>query len=181
MPAMPTLFLDRDGVINVRTPGNYVKIPAEFVFEPRGPEALGLLSPYFSRIVVLTNQSGIGKGLMTESQLAIVHVYMLTGIRLAGGRIDGIYYCPHRSDAGCNCRKPATGMALQAQTEFPEIDFGDAWLVGDSVCDMELAQALGIRTVLIEGKEEEASLLAEMPLDHRFESLWDFARWYVQR
>jgi histidinol-phosphate phosphatase family protein len=173
------LFLDRDGVINLRTPGDYVKTPAEFIFEHQAPEAISLLTPFFDRIVVLTNQSGIGKGLMTELQLTSVHTVLLAGIRLAGGEIDGIYFCPHRPDAGCACRKPGIGMALQAQADFPDIRFSEAWMVGDSVCDMELALALGARAVLIEGKTEEASRLAAMPLQHRFNSLWDFARWYV--
>lgn len=174
-----TLFLDRDGVINVRTPGDYVKTLEEFIFEHKAPEAISQLTPYFNRIVVLTNQSGIGKGLMTELQLNSVHSVLLASVRTAGGRIDGIYFCPHRPDAGCACRKPAIGLALQAQADFPEIRFRDSWLVGDSVCDMELARALGARAVLIEGKTEEASRFAEMPLQHRFDTLWDFAQWYV--
>jgi histidinol-phosphate phosphatase family protein len=130
--------------------------------------------------VVLTNQSGIGKGVMTELQLARVHAVLLAGVRTAGGRIDRIYFCPHRPDAGCACRKPAIGLALQAQADFPDICFGDSWLVGDSVCDMELALALGARAVLIEGKDEEVSRLADMPLHHRFDALWDFAQWYAE-
>lgn len=173
------LFLDRDGVINVRTPGDYVKTPEEFVFEYKVPEAIRLLRPFFDRIVILTNQSGIGKGVMTESQLTDVHAILLAGIRNAGGQIDGIYFCPHRPDSGCGCRKPAIGLALRAQADFPDIRFSEAWLVGDSVCDMDLALALGARAVLIEGKTEEASRLADMPLQHRFNSLWDFARWYA--
>jgi histidinol-phosphate phosphatase family protein len=175
-----TLFLDRDGVINVRTPGDYVKTLEEFIFEHKAPEAISQLTPYFNRIVVLTNQSGIGKGLMTELQLNSVHSVLLASVRTAGGRIDGIYFCPHRPDAGCACRKPAIGLALQAQADFPEIHFRDSWLVGDSVCDMELARALGARAVLIEGKTEEAARLAEMPLHHRFDTLWDFAQWYAE-
>ena len=175
-----TLFLDRDGVINIRTPGDYVKTVEEFIFEPKAPEAISLLTPYFDRIVVLTNQSGIGKGVMTELQLTSVHSVLLAGVRTAGGRIDRIYFCPHRPDAGCACRKPAIGLALQAQADFPDIRFGDSWLVGDSVCDMELALALGARAVLIEGKDEEASWLADMPLHHRFDALWDFAQWYAE-
>ena len=170
-----TLFLDRDGVINRRTPGEYVKHPDEFIPEAGMPEALRLLAAYFDRIVVVTNQSGIGKGLMNEGDLARVHEKMLDMVQPAGGRIDRIYYCPHRPDAGCKCRKPATGMALQAKADFPDIDFSRAWIVGDSVADMALGLALGMKTVLITGKEEEAARLAEMDIDYRFPSLLAFA------
>ena len=171
----PALFLDRDGVINRRTPGDYVKNPDEFIPEAGMPEALRLLAGYFGRIVVVTNQSGIGKGLMTVQDLLRVHEKMLEIIRSAGGRIDGIYYCPHRSDAGCTCRKPAVGMALQAKADFPDIDFSRAWIAGDSVADMAMGQTLGMKTVLITGKEEEAGLLGDMEIDYRFASLLAFA------
>lgn len=172
----PTLFLDRDGVINRRTPGDYVKTPDEFVPESGMPEAMPLLGKVFGHIVVVTNQSGIGKGLMTEADLALVHKKMMDIVQVAGGRIDRVYYCPHRSDAGCACRKPATGMALQAQADFPDIDFSHSWIVGDSVADMALGQALGMTTVLITGKEEETAQLEAMAIDYRFASLLAFAR-----
>lgn len=170
-----TLFLDRDGVINRRMPGDYVKHPDEFIPETGMPEALRLLAACFARIVVVTNQSGIGKGLMDERDLDRVHEKMLDIIQSAGGRIDRIYFCPHRPDAGCNCRKPAAGMALQAKADFPDIDFSGSWIVGDSVADMALGQALGMKTVLITGKEEETAQLAEMNIDYRFGSLLAFA------
>lgn len=175
MENRPALFLDRDGVINRRAPGDYVKHPDEFIPEAGMPGAMRLLAAYFGRIIVVTNQSGIGKGLMTQQDLLRVHEKMLEIIQAAGGRIDRIYYCPHRPDAGCKCRKPATGMALQAKSDFPEIDFPGAWIAGDSVADMALGQALGMKTVLITGKKEEAAQLAEMDIDSRFPSLLAFA------
>ncbi|MFN0214638.1 MAG: D-glycero-alpha-D-manno-heptose-1,7-bisphosphate 7-phosphatase [Saprospiraceae bacterium] len=174
---MPTLFLDRDGVINLRTPGEYVKTPTEFLPTEGLAEAIRLLSTKFGRIVVVTNQAGIGKGLMTEMDLHSVHQKMNAIVEAAGGRIDRTYYCPHRPEAACTCRKPATGMAWMALADFPEIDFEDAWMVGDSVADMEFSEKLGIRRVLIRGKIEELAALSRMKIDYQFDSLLEFASW----
>lgn len=173
---LPTLFLDRDGVINVRTIGDYVRHPDAFVPADGLGEAMPLLAAHFGRIVVVTNQAGIGRGLMTEQDLAAVHEKMFEIVKAAGGRIDRAYYCPHAKDAGCRCRKPATGMAWLALADFPDIDFENAWLVGDSASDIAFGQSLGMRTVLIAGKSEEAEQLAKMRIDFRFDSLLAFAR-----
>lgn len=174
--AAMTLFLDRDGVVNERMPNDYVKHPDAWVPTEGLGEALQLLSIHFQRIVIVTNQAGIGKGLMTEADLAAVHARMFAVAHAAGGRIDRVYHCPHRSDAGCSCRKPATGMAWLAVVDFPDIDFAQAWMVGDSGSDMQFGQALGMRTVLIAGKSEERFALATLPVDFRFDSLLAFAR-----
>lgn len=174
---MTSLFLDRDGVINLRTPGDYVKTPNEFQPSEGLKEALQLLSQKFGRILVVTNQAGIGKGLMTEMELHAVHQKLHQIANDAGIHIDRIYYCPHCPDANCTCRKPATGMAWMALADFPDIDFEDAWMVGDSVSDMEFAHTLGIHPVLIRGKVEEIAALAKMKIDFQFDSLLEFARW----
>ncbi len=167
------LFLDRDGVINTRTPGDYVQRRREFVFEKEALEALQILAGIFPKIVVVTNQQGIGKGLMTAAQLADVHQFMLEQVAAAGGRIDGVYHCPHLAASCCGCRKPAVGMGLQAQADFPEIDFSKSWLVGDSASDMVFGKTLGMRTVLVAGKMEEAEALAGLEVDFRVKSLAD--------
>ena len=174
---MSTLFLDRDGVINVRTIGDYVRSPEAFLPAEGLGEAMQLLSGLFDRILIVTNQAGIGRGLMTESDLAAVHQKMANIVESAGGRIDGIYYCPHAKDAGCPCRKPLTGMGWKAMADFPETDFSNAWIVGDSASDMAFGKTLGMRTVLIRGKEEEAAELDAMAIDFRFDSLLHFARY----
>ncbi|MDX1913563.1 MAG: HAD family hydrolase [Saprospiraceae bacterium] len=174
---MSTLFLDRDGVINVRTPGDYVKTPDEFQPVAGLEEAMRLLAAKFGRIIVVTNQAGIGKGRMSELALAEVHRKMQHIVSNAGGRIDGVYYCPHRPDAACTCRKPLTGMAWMALADFPDIDFENAWMAGDSISDMEFAQRLGIRSALIRGKMEELSQIPSAKIDFFFDSLLDFAKW----
>ena len=172
----PSLFLDRDGVINLRTPGDYIRSPETFEPVPGLGEAMHLLAGLFGRIVVVTNQAGIGKGLMTEADLDAVHQKMQSEVEAAGGRIDKAYHCPHPPAIGCDCRKPNPGMAHQAQADFPDIQFDQSWMVGDSASDLEFGRRLGMRTVLIEGKTEDADLLATMNPDFRFASLLDFAR-----
>jgi D-glycero-D-manno-heptose 1,7-bisphosphate phosphatase len=176
----PTLFLDRDGVINTRLPGDYVRGTAAFVPLQGAIEAIALLNLHFGRVFVVTNQAGIGKGLMSAFDLRLVHIHLRELVEKAGGRVDDIFFCPHKSDEGCFCRKPATGMGWQALAAFPEIDFGNAWMVGDSSSDILFGKNLGMQTVMIDGKtEEEAAALALKP-DFRFKSLWDFAQYYAQ-
>ena len=169
------LFLDRDGVINVRTIGDYVKTPEEFHFLPGAEQAIADLGKMFEKIFVVTNQSGIGQGIMTHEALAIVHKHMQDSLAPFGAKIEHYYYCFHHRDAGCDCRKPKPGMLKQAKEAFPEIDLSKSWLVGDSVCDMELALNNGLKAVNIIGKEEEEEKLQQLPLDFRFESLKEFA------
>ena len=169
------LFLDRDGVINTRIPGAYVTQPAEFIFCDGAVAAIALLTAVFDRIVVVTNQAGVGKGLMTSADLDRVHEKMLDTIAAAGGKIDAVYYCPNKPADKAPCRKPETGMALQAKADFPEIDFETSWIVGDSASDMKFGKKMGMKTALVTGKTEEEAELAVMPLHWRGNSLLAFA------
>lgn len=167
-----TLFLDRDGVINEREEDGYITKVEDFSFIPGTIKAIERLSNIFGRIVVVSNQAGIGKGLMTEKQLQLVHKHMLKTIDLLDGRIDKIYYCPDKPDSKSPNRKPETGMAMQAKADFPEIDFSRSVIVGDSISDMEFGARLGMVKVLIDGKDEDTS--AAKP-DFQFDSLKGFA------
>lgn len=151
-----TLFLDRDGVINRRLPDEYVTKWAEFEFLPNALAALSRLAKQFGVIVIVTNQRGIGSGLMTETDLADVHGKMLETIRQSGGRIDGIYYCPHDHIARCDCRKPAIGLALRAKGDFPSVDFMRSIMVGDSASDMDFAQNARLHKVWVGPASEKA-------------------------
>lgn len=144
-----TLFLDRDGVINKRLPGDYVKSIEEFELLPSVGEALQLASGVFGVIVVVTNQQGIGKGLMTERNLSEVHAYCSKLIAETGGRIDRYYFAPELANSGGTDRKPETGMALRAKEEFPQIDFERSVMIGDSGSDMEFGKRLGMKTVFV--------------------------------
>lgn len=175
-----TLFLDRDGVINERLPGDYVAQWSDFQFTPQALDALAFFATHFRHIIVVTNQQGIGKGQMSEAQLAEIHQKMVEEIQKAGGRIDAIYHCPDLSSVPSNCRKPAPTMAHKAQEDFPAINFQESIMVGDSVSDIEFGQNLDIYTVLITGKNDELeklerALVNGLRIDQRFDSLWQFA------
>ncbi len=120
-----TLFLDRDGVINKRIENDYVKKPDEFHLLPGAVEAIAKLSSHFGRVIVVTNQQGIGKGLYTHDDLAAVHEKLTEAVDHAGGRIDAIYYAPQLAAEKSHMRKPGIGMALLAKEKFPEINFLD--------------------------------------------------------
>lgn len=145
------LFLDRDGVINVERPNDYVKNISEFVFIENTLKAIPILSQRFERIVIVTNQRGIGRGVMTMSDLETVHSYMLTQIEKAGGKIDNIYFCTDLDSSSIN-RKPNVGMAFQAQEDFQEINFQKSIMVGNSFSDIQFGQKLGMYTVLVGDK-----------------------------
>lgn len=168
-----TLFLDRDGVINQRLPNDYVKNWDEFDFIPGSIKAIENLSSIFGRIVVVTNQAGIGKGLMTEDDLRNIHRMLLKTVNLLDGRIDKIYHASAIPSAGSYLRKPNSGMALLAKEDFPEIDFTQSVIVGDSISDMEFGDRLGMVKVFIDGKDEDPT---EINPDYCFESLFDFAK-----
>lgn len=152
-----TLFLDRDGVINKRIVGDYIKTTDEFQFEEGALESIEKFSKLFGRIIVVTNQQGIGKGIMTESNLSEIHRYMLKEIEKHGGRIDAVYHSPALASEHSELRKPKTGMAYLAQKDFPEIDFQKAVMIGDSDSDIVFGQSLGMITVKLDAVEHSNS------------------------
>lgn len=174
-----TLFLDRDGVINRRLPGDYVKHWDEFVWEDGVLDALRIFAGCFGRIFIVTNQQGIGKGLMTSQEVDAIHRRLLVEVGRAGGRIDRIYVCPGLEADDPPCRKPRTGMAEQARRDFPEVDFQRSIMVGDSLSDMEFGARLGMVNVFIETKEDDVGRLGEEgapAVQYRFAGLYPFAR-----
>jgi D-glycero-D-manno-heptose 1,7-bisphosphate phosphatase len=139
----PTAFLDRDGTINEKAPeGEYVTSPAQFRYLPGAEDAIRLLAGAGWRVVVVTNQRGIALGRMTAEAVDEIHR------RLLELPVDGVYVCPHEKVA-CDCRKPGTGLFLQAKRDFPEIDFARSVVIGDAPTDMAAGDALGCRTILV--------------------------------
>lgn len=174
-----TLFLDRDGVINERIPGDYVRNWDEFTFLDGVLEALNILARKFNRIVVVTNQQGIAKGLMTEEDLNKVHEQMVLEIQQSGGKIDKVYFCPLSEKLNPHCRKPNPGMAEQAQKDFPEIDFEQSIMVGDSISDIEFGKRLKMKTVFIQTKNDikkDDLAVVQHQIDYTFFSLLEFAQ-----
>ncbi len=156
MPTFPeidnswTLFLDRDGVINKRIVDGYVLNWSMFEWLPGSKEAIVSFADKFRRIVVVTNQQGIGKGLMSEEDLNAIHDNMREEIHLAGGRIDGIFFCPDLAQDDPACRKPNIGMFKNAQRVFPGIDASKSIMAGDSVSDIAFGKNASMITVGIE-------------------------------
>lgn len=160
-----TLFLDRDGVINKRLEG-YVEDPSQFELLPEVDTALRYFSEIFERIIIVTNQQGIGKEIMTHEQLHSVHTHFLKLVDIAGARIDSIYYCPHLAVYEPACRKPNPGMALQAQAEYPKINFRKSIMIGDTESDMQFGKRLGMTTFYVNTQ-------AHKDADYLVSSLYD--------
>lgn len=174
-----TLFLDRDGVLNHEKEGDYIRHVSELELLPGVAEAMALLSPLFRRVIVVTNQKGIGKGLMTEADLAEIHAELLRRVSTAGGRIDRIYHCPD-TDAASPCRKPQPGMGLQAMRDDPGIDPARSVMVGNTLSDMGFGRALGSQTVFVRSAKPHPGQPHPW-VDHWCEGLWDFAKTLVNR
>ena len=141
------VFLDRDGVIN-RERSDYVKSWTEFEFLPHALPALARLATLDCPILVASNQSAIGRGLVTSETIADIHKRLSIRVVKEGGRIDGFYVCPHRPDEGCNCRKPRPGLLLQAAQEL-NLDLSRCVFVGDSITDLRAAEAAGCECILV--------------------------------
>lgn len=169
-----TLFLDRDGVINHEKKDAYVLSPEEFHFYDGVEEALKQVSNKFGKIIVVTNQRGISKGLMTEKDLREIHLHMCEKIEAAGGRIDKIYYCTSIDNKHPD-RKPNPGMAFHATHDFPEIDLAKTIMVGNKISDMKFGKNAGTYTVFA------ATTNPDVPFPHpdidlRFPGLPNFAK-----
>lgn len=157
---MWTLFLDRDGVINDEKHMAYINTWEEFAFYNGVLEAIKIFSEKFGRIIIITNQRGIAKGLTLPENLNIIHENLSGEVVKAGGRIDRIYFCGDMDDNSTH-RKPNTGMGLQAQIDFPEIDFSKTIMVGNTLSDMQFGKNLGVAlTVFL------PTTRPDVPLDH---------------
>lgn len=174
-----SVFLDRDGVINRGIAGGYVMSWKEFEFLPGAKDALARLCASGLRPFIVTNQSGVARGRLSQAQLDDVHRRMLAELGQANVRIDGIYVCVH-DDGECPCRKPQVGLFLRAQEEFPDIEFASSVVIGDSLSDMEAGTRLGCWTILITQAVQPDIVLEEarrrgIVVDRVAESLWDAA------
>lgn len=143
-----TLFLDRDGVINHETVGFYITQWADFIFNDGVLDALKIFTEKFGRIIIITNQRGVTKGLMTEENLNDIHTNMLKVVRENGGQIQKIYYCIDKNDDSPN-RKPNPGMGWMAKSDFPEIDFSKSIMIGNTMGDMKFGKNIGAFTIFI--------------------------------
>ena len=162
------VFLDRDGVINKKAPeGDYIKNWGEFRFLPGVKEAIRKLNRAGFLVVIITNQRGVAKGMMTEEDLKDIHTKMIEELKKNGAKIDGIYYCPHDEKDNCNCRKPNIGMFLKAKKDF-NIEINESWLIGDSNSDIIAGEKAGCKTILINEKYYKNDILIDKDTKYNF-------------
>ena len=162
MHNLDTLFLDRDGVINKKLEGRYVRDFSEFEFMEGAIDAISKLTNKFKRIIIVTNQQGIGKGIMSDLDLNILHTKMEERIEKSGGNINKIYYCPHLEELDCLCRKPRPGMIEQALFDFPEIVLEHSYLIGDSDSDIETGKRMNLSAVKVDNEYTLAKWTTEL-------------------
>lgn len=144
-----TVFLDRDGVINFKAAeGRYITSWSEFKLLPDADAALAQLTRAGFRLIVVTNQRGVARGVMACEDVDDIHKRMCAALRLAGAHIEAVYCCPHEIGV-CDCRKPGTGLFRQARSDYPDIEFSQSFVVGDSLNDIQAGKALGATTILV--------------------------------
>ena len=158
---MKLVILDRDGVINFDS-DQFIKTPAEWKAMPGSLEAIARLTQAGYRVVVATNQSGIGRGLFDMDTLNAIHEKMHRAVQAVGGRIDAVFYCPHSADSKCECRKPRPGMFNRIGACF-NVDLEQSFSIGDSLRDLQAASAAGSRPILVltgkgEGTRDDGNL-----------------------
>ena len=140
-PAGPTVFLDRDGVINRDSP-DYITAWEQFTFLPGSLAAIRRLTEAGRTVIVVTNQSAVGRGMMDLDTLESMHRKLCNAVAEKGGRIAAVFYCPHHPQAGCDCRKPEPGLIRQAQRRF-NVNLAEATMIGDSARDVQCGLRAG--------------------------------------
>ena len=159
---MKLIILDRDGVINVDS-DQFIKSPEEWKPIPGSLEAIARLNQWGWRVVVASNQSGVGRGLFGMDTLNAINDKMVRSLAQVGGRLDAIFFCPHAADSTCDCRKPKPGMLLQIGERF-NVDLAGVPVVGDSLRDLQAAVAAGAKPYLVlTGKGEITRASPDLP------------------
>lgn len=175
------IILDRDGVINLDSKA-YIKSPDEWIPIPGSIEAIARLCQFGHKIVVATNQSGVGRGYYSLNMLEQIHMKMQTLLQSAGGFFSGIYFCPHKPEDHCECRKPKPGLLNAIAKDFPH-EFSEAIFVGDSLRDIEAAHAANCQAALVKTGSGFYTMTRGEGLDNIliFDDLSDFADFILGR
>lgn len=142
------IFLDRDGVINKKK-SDHVKSVEEFQIFPFAIEAIKKINQLGFLVIIITNQSAINRGLMTHHDLDTIHQELQKSLKKNSGHVDAFYYCPHRSDENCTCRKPKSGLIKKAIDDFG-INIENSWVIGDSEIDMEAGKSINCKTLKVD-------------------------------
>ena len=143
----PSIFLDRDGVL-IENRADYVRDWSQVRIIPEAINALSLAQLRKYRVVIVTNQSAVGRGLIKRATAEEINQQLIDLIRSHGGQIDGVYMCPHTPDDGCSCRKPRPGLLLQAANEL-SLDLQRSWMIGDAWSDVQAGEAAGMRGTIL--------------------------------
>ena len=174
------ILLDRDGVIN-HDSDDFIKSPEEWQPIDGSLEAIALLNEHGYKVAVITNQSGVARGLFDEATLEKIHAKMRQMTAEKGGEIDAIYFCPHGPDDGCNCRKPKPGL-LESFAAEKNIDLSGMIVIGDALRDIQSAQAVGANPILVKTGKGQKTLTDNPDLTIPvFENLYDAAKHITSR
>lgn len=176
--AEKVVLIDRDGVINVDLMGDYVKSVEEFAFESGAIEAMRLLNDAGYKIVIISNQAGIGDGVFTQNALDDVQQHMLSELNKNGVHVAATFYCLHGKNEGCGCRKPATGLFEQAEKQIA-FNSADTFFIGDKATDIQAGKAYGLKTLFVRtghGVDDEGKLTGELIPDIKAENLLEGVR-----
>ncbi|HLD88592.1 MAG TPA: D-glycero-beta-D-manno-heptose 1,7-bisphosphate 7-phosphatase [Candidatus Nanoarchaeia archaeon] len=169
------VFLDRDGTINVDD--GYIYEIEKFRFITRSAEAIKVLKNSGLKVIIVTNQSGVGQGLYKEEDVKKVHTHMVEELKKKGVKIDDILYCPHTRDAGCECRKPNMLMVKKSAEKFG-LNLKECYVVGDKNADVALGNRAGCKSILVKtgysGKDK-----CEATPDYTAEDLYEAASWII--
>jgi histidinol-phosphate phosphatase family protein len=173
------IFIDRDGVINVDLMGDYVKEPGEFSFEKGAVDALLMLQNAGYKIIIISNQAGVGEGIFSEEALKEVHQHMLDELNAQGVEIHDAFYCLHgKHEVICNCRKPKTGLFEQA-SEVIDYDKDQTYFIGDKATDIEAGKNFDLKTLFVRtghGIEDEKKLTDALLPDLKADNLLEGAK-----
>ena len=169
------IFLDREGTINEKIPGReFIAKIEDFKFLPNAINALNLLSEKDFLLIIITNQTGIGKGYYTEEQYNNVNEFMLSEFKNKNIKINGAYFCKHAPEENCECRKPNLGMVNQAKEDF-DINLKESYVIGDKTSDIKLGENAGCKTILVKTGHAGKDGKFEIKPDFTAEDLYDAA------
>jgi D-glycero-D-manno-heptose 1,7-bisphosphate phosphatase len=185
-PIPKLIILGRDGILN-EFREDHIKAPEEWVAVPGALEAVSRLNHAGWHVVVATNQSGIGRGMIDMAAVNAVHAHMMRSLQGFGGRIDAVFFCPHTPEDGCDCRKPLPGMVLDIGRRYG-VDLREVPMVGDTLRDLQAAQAAGCEPHLVRsgraaelGADEVAGLIAQVPGTFVHQDLGELATHLLER
>lgn len=180
MPKQRYVLLDRDGVIN-HDSDTFIKSPDEWQPIEGSLEAIALLNAHGYQVIVVTNQSGVARGLFDESMLEKIHAKMRRLVNEKGGHITAIYFCPHGTDSDCDCRKPKAGLLKAFAADF-HADLTTIAVIGDSLRDLQAADAMGAKPILVKTGKGQQTLVNNPQLNIPvFENLYDAAKHLTSR